>query len=763
MKKISFILLSLCLIIPCFLLAGCGSKEISIKFNNFIEKNNNSGLYYEIVVENAVNIFDFNDYVELKNGDSWTLSSDISGVNVIPSKVVQLSEKNNIYYVVATLKDKTKCFKLNVYRNAMFTVSFNTYCSQTIPSINVEENKLATEPTATINRTGFDFVGWDFDFTTPIKSSITINAIYNIKQYNIEYVLDGGTQNSLNPEDYTIETLTFNLFAPSKYGYTFDGWYDNQDGGNKIAYIQYGSCGDKTLYARWSETTYYIYYHLNEGTNNPLNIESFTVNSNDITLYDPTKYDHDFDGWYKNASFEGEPISLIEGGVMGSIDLYAKWSPVMHYTITYYLNDGTNDVLNPNNYCKNDNNITLLPASRDGYEFLGWFDNVEFDGTPITTIYNTETENKNLYAKWKIALDKDSDGFYKISTINHLLQLGQYPSYWTESFRLYNDIDLQNAEWTPIGNLTSAFSGEFDGNNYSISNLKIIAVEQHIGFFGYSFEASISNLILKDISVICENSLSPSYYGTLLGIGNYSLIENCSTTGTIEINITSSNDVIVGGLCASVSEIKNSYSNVNIDAIARSSSRMNNVTLIVGGLCGSSEKITNSYSVGEISASIYNRTQHSTIKCGGLVGQLPIGGEINYCYSTCDITTAQPAECDIFVANYSGTLVGASYYNSTINHSFSSGSISCLYICSQHSVSVGKLIGLMYSQSSSIPVELPTTSFGDESQSILVNGYSTSDKDYSPTSTLAEILSLIEQNWDGNIWDLTGESFPTLK
>ena len=70
-------------------------------------------------------------------------------------------------------------------------------------------------------------------------------------EYTITYHLAGGTNHAANPETYTIETATITLAPASKVGYTFVGWYDAEEGGNKITEIAQGSIGDITLYARW--------------------------------------------------------------------------------------------------------------------------------------------------------------------------------------------------------------------------------------------------------------------------------------------------------------------------------------------------------------------------------------------------------------------------------------------------------------------------------------------------------------------------------
>jgi hypothetical protein len=57
---------------------------------------------------------------------------------------------------------------------------------------------------------------------------------------------------------------------------------------------------------------------------------------------------------------------------------------VIEYKVTYNLNNGINDANNPTSYTIVSNNITLNPATRDGYIFMGWYDNAEFTGNPVT-------------------------------------------------------------------------------------------------------------------------------------------------------------------------------------------------------------------------------------------------------------------------------------------------------------------------------------------------------------------------------------------
>ena len=68
--------------------------------------------------------------------------------------------------------------------------------------------------------------------------------------------------------------------------------------------------------------------------------------------------------------------------------------------ITYELNGGENNLYNPIQY-NGERALTLLPATRGGYVFAGWYDNAELEGTALAQIATTaEPQPLTLYAKW---------------------------------------------------------------------------------------------------------------------------------------------------------------------------------------------------------------------------------------------------------------------------------------------------------------------------------------------------------------------------
>ena len=45
------------------------------------------------------------------------------------------------------------------------------------------------------------------------------------------------------------------------------------------------------------------------------------------------------------------------------------------------------------------------------------------------------------------------------------------------------DIDLANKEWTPIGNHSNSFQGNFDGDNHTVTGMQISGESDRVGLF----------------------------------------------------------------------------------------------------------------------------------------------------------------------------------------------------------------------------------------------------------------------------------------
>lgn len=272
---------------------------------------------------------------------------------------------------------------------------------------NIESDSIQL-PTPT--RTGYAFSGWyeNSSYTgTPIShittgsyGNKTYYAKWSVISYTISFSLSGGTVEGVVPATYTIESATITLPSASRTGYNFCGWYDNPSfAGFPVHEIAYGSHGDITLYARWSTVRYTISLYSNGGTISEVFPSGYDIESDTILLPTPERMAYTFCGWYDNAQYSGTPVTQITKGSYGDKTYYAKWLPTP-YNILYRPCGGriTGDAVNTYNI---ESPVIFLPhAERVAYDFCGWYDNAQYDGTPVTQISTGSYGNKTYYAKW---------------------------------------------------------------------------------------------------------------------------------------------------------------------------------------------------------------------------------------------------------------------------------------------------------------------------------------------------------------------------
>ena len=110
---------------------------------------------------------------------------------------------------------------------------------------------------------------------------------------------------------------------------------------------------------------------------------------------------------------------------------------------------------------------------------------------------------------------------------------GASKNFSKEIIVLANDIDLQGAEWDPIGNQEHAFAGTFDGKNHTISNFKVTEKAGWAGLFGRVQVGTVKNLNVKNVTIETNH-----YAGAIVGQG-YVYMDNCHAEN---VNITVSVD-----------------------------------------------------------------------------------------------------------------------------------------------------------------------------------------------------------------------------
>lgn len=237
---------------------------------------------------------------------------------------------------------------------------------------------------------------WNFDDSTIIEDDMTITAVYVPIVYNIEFELCGG-QGDFESISYTIEDEDIVLSAPTRDRYDFCGWYDNASYlGNSFERIAKGSFGNIKLYAKWTPVEYEIEYilYIDGATNDMNNPLHYTVESEIIQLNKANAVGYVFCGWFCDEDFTEKVESIDPQNYDGKITLYALWRGE-EYNITYILDGGVNAAQNPQTYIYGEE-CPLYEATRENYDFLGWFDN---EGREVSNLLRRRGDI-TLTAKW---------------------------------------------------------------------------------------------------------------------------------------------------------------------------------------------------------------------------------------------------------------------------------------------------------------------------------------------------------------------------
>ena len=188
------------------------------------------------------------------------------------------------------------------------------------------------------------------------------------------------------------------LEDPEVPGYKFERWED-KDGNEFDAETPITS--DIELTAKFTPIEYTMSYNLNGGSlGEQTNPETYTIESEDITLTNPTREGYKFTGWTGTGLEDKTENVTITQGSTENREYEANWE-IEKYTITYDLAGGNlGEQTNPGTYTIESEDITLNNPTREGYTFAGWTGTDLTEATKDVTLTKGTTENKTYTANW---------------------------------------------------------------------------------------------------------------------------------------------------------------------------------------------------------------------------------------------------------------------------------------------------------------------------------------------------------------------------
>ena len=354
------------------------------------------------------------DLISVSDGCTWKL---YTGFECLPTQELtakRLTVSNvgdNIFYILVYHPDSDEYYTdyiLNVYQLDMKAYTF-IKDGETWASGEIQEESAVNAP-ENPKKDGYTFNGWSVDgtivsFPYTVLTGTVFIADYTLITYNVSYKLNGGENDESNPNTYNIEQA-YTLKNPTRTGYTFVGWFTEETFENQATEIALGSHGDKKFYAKWNIITYTVSYELNGGENSAENPKTYTVETETITLAEPTKTGYGFKGWYLEETFETR-VYTLEKGSHGDKKFYAKWGENTN-TLKFDGNGATGGEMSDVEM-KTSETVALPECGfvKAGYSFIGWAitadgDVVYTDGANYTMGTNSEY---TLYAKWTANLN----------------------------------------------------------------------------------------------------------------------------------------------------------------------------------------------------------------------------------------------------------------------------------------------------------------------------------------------------------------------
>ncbi|MBR5663034.1 MAG: InlB B-repeat-containing protein [Bacilli bacterium] len=200
--------------------------------------------------------------------------------------------------------------KVYEYERQTYLYTFNDNGYNATSSLATGTYKYGTEITLTAGlEDAYSFTNWSNNVTTnpytfTLTGALTISPVYVTKTYTVSFVTNNG---DTIPEQ-TInhgETAT-KPSDPSKDYYDFDNWYI----GNSEYNFSTPVTSDIELNAIFTPTEYTITYVLDDGEleTGVTNPNTYNVESNNITLNNPTKDGYIFTGW----TFGSSSVKVME-------------------------------------------------------------------------------------------------------------------------------------------------------------------------------------------------------------------------------------------------------------------------------------------------------------------------------------------------------------------------------------------------------------------------------------------------------------------
>lgn len=324
----------------------------------------------------------------------WNTSADASGTAYLPGATFNYPAQSTNLYAQWVANSSTVTFNANGGTGTMANQTASTSTALT---------------SNTFTRAGYTFAGWADaangtgtqyanGATYAFTSTRTIYAKWTANTNAVTYDSHGGTSVA-NGSFLTGGTIATLPSAPTRAGYTFNGWFAAASGGSALS-NGYAPAATSaiTLHAQWTGTTNTITYDSHGGTS--VSAGSFVTGGTIANLaVAPTRTGYTFAGWFVAATGGTALSNGYAPSDTSAITLHAQWIALAQ-TVTFDANGGIGSMTSQTSGSAV--TLTTNTITRAGYGFTGWNTAANGSGTAyaVDATYPF-TSSATLYAQWR--------------------------------------------------------------------------------------------------------------------------------------------------------------------------------------------------------------------------------------------------------------------------------------------------------------------------------------------------------------------------
>ena len=281
-------------------------------------------------------------------------------------------------------------------------------------------------------RVGYEFAGWSPAFvanTTMPDNALTYTAQWTAKEYTVTLDNQGATTAGA-----ASVTATYNAAMPSiannlpkKTGYTFNGYFDAESGGNQYykddgtSARSWNKTSNTTLYAQWTINSHDVTWKANGGNWSGSTADKVVTYNYGATIAEqaaPTRVGYEFAGWSP---------AFVANTTMPDNDLTytAQWT-ANQYTITLDKQGGTGGTSEVAvHYDNNDYSVNPVSVpSIQGYAFMGYYVAENGSGFQVVDATGNWVKSAHGYTdasgNWKKASDITLYAYFKKAEITSI-------------------------------------------------------------------------------------------------------------------------------------------------------------------------------------------------------------------------------------------------------------------------------------------------------------------------------------------------------